>query len=29
MQAYKKILMIDPYNMAAKKDLKDLKDRIK
>ena len=29
MQAYKKILAIDPYNMAAKKDLKDLEDRTK
>ena len=29
MQAYKKILKIDPYNMAAKKDLKDLEDRAK
>ena len=29
MQAYKKILKIDPYNMAAKKDLKDLEDRLK
>ena len=29
MQAYKKILKIDPYNVAAKKDLKDLEDRTK
>ena len=29
MQTYKKILKIDPYNMAAKKDLKELEDRIK
>ena len=29
MQAYKKILKIDPYNMSAKKDLKDLEDRTK
>ena len=29
MQAYKKILMIDPFNMAARKDLKDLEDRTK
>ena len=29
MQAYKKILKIDPYNMSAKKDLKDLEDRVK
>ena len=29
MQAYKKILKIDPFNMAAKKDLKELEDRLK
>ena len=29
MQAYKKILKIDPYNIAAKKDLKDLEERTK
>ena len=29
MQAYKKILKIDPYNMEAKKDLKELEDRVK
>ena len=29
MQAYKKILKIDPYNIEKKKDLKDLEDRTK